>query len=413
MEYGLIGEKLGHSHSPRIHRLLAGYDYQLRELSPQELPAFLEAGDFRGLNVTIPYKQAVVPYCDALGEGARRIGCVNTLVRRPDGTLFGENTDYAGFRYTLARSGIRPAGRRCLVLGTGGTSLTVTRVLEDLGAASVDRVSRRGALNYETVYQRQDAEIIVNTTPVGMYPNNGGSPLDLSRFPGLRGAADVVYNPLKTAFRLQAEALGIPFAGGFPMLAAQARAAAELFTGRPIPGQRLEEVCREVAGEVTNIVLIGMPGSGKSAVGAALAAALGRELLDSDEEIVRRAGRPIPEIFSREGEARFRALESQVLADLGRRSGVVIATGGGAVLRGENLPLLRQNGRLCRLRRDVSLLPVEGRPISQSCGSLSELERQREPFYAAAADWTVDNNGPLEQTADQILKLFREQGGIL
>ena len=164
---------------------------------------------------------------------------------------------------------------------------------------------------------------------------------------------------------------------------------------------------------MTNIVLIGMPGSGKSAVGAALAVALGRELLDSDEEIVRRAGRPIPEIFSREGETRFRALESQVLADLGRRSGVVIATGGGAVLRGENLPLLRQNGRLCRLRRDVSLLPVEGRPISQSCGSLRELERQREPFYAAAADWTVDNNGPLEQTADQILKLFREQGGIL
>ena len=413
MEYGLIGEKLGHSHSPRIHSLLAGYDYRLREIAPADLPAFLAKGEFRGLNVTIPYKKTVMDYCDALGEGARRIGCVNTLVRRSDGTLFGENTDGAGFRYTLERAGIRVSGRRCLVLGTGGTSLTVSRVLEDLGAASVDRVSRRGALNYQTVYSRRDAKIIVNTTPVGMYPHNGERPLDLSRFPGLLGAADVVYNPLRTAFRLQAEALGIPCAGGLPMLAAQARGAAELFTGSPISDERLEEVCRAVSADVTSLVLIGMPGSGKSAVGAALAARLGREFLDSDQEIVRRAGMPIPEIFSREGEAGFRALETQVLGDLGRRSGVVIATGGGAVLRAENLPLLRQNGRICRLLRDVSALPVEGRPISQSCGSLRELERQREPFYAAAADWTVDNSGPLEQTADQILRLLQERGGIL
>ena len=414
MEYGLIGEKLGHSHSPRIHRLLGGgYDYQLREIAPADLPAFLAAGEFRGLNVTIPYKQAVLPCCGELGEGARRIGCVNTLVRRADGTLFGDNTDYYGFCATLRRGGVDPAGRRCLVLGSGGTSLTARQALLDLGAASVDRVSRRGALNYETVYDRQDAEIVVNTTPVGMYPNNGAAPLDLSRVPALRGAADVVYNPLRTAFLLQAEALGVPRAGGLPMLVAQAARAARLFTGRPVEEERTEAVLRQMALELTNLVLIGMPGSGKTTVGRLLAARLNRPFIDADARVAEQAGLPIPEIFRREGEDGFRRRETAVLAELGRGSGAVIATGGGAVLREENWPLLRQNGWICRLRRPVERLATAGRPLSVSLERLRAMEAEREDRYRRFAQYEADNTGPAEDTAGTIAEAFCREGGIL
>lgn len=406
MEYGLIGERLGHSHSPKIHGLLADYDYQLRELSPEELPAFLEARDFRGLNVTIPYKKTVLPWCDALGEGARRIGCVNTLVRRPDGTLFGDNTDYYGFCTTLCRGGVDPKGRCCLVLGSGGTSLTATKALEDLGAASVERVSRSGPLNYENVYDHTEAEIIVNTTPVGMFPNNGSAAVDLSRFPHLKGVADVVYNPLKTAFLLQAEALGIPHAGGLPMLVAQAKRAAELFTVAEISNEKMEAVLRQVKADVTNLVLIGMPGSGKSTLGRLAAELLDRPFLDADTLIAETAGMSIPEIFEKEGEAGFRKRETEALAELGKRSGVVIATGGGAVLRPENLPLLRQNGWICRLRRPVEELPLEGRPLSASPQRLKEMEAEREPYYAAAADWELSNVGKPEELAKELAKAF-------
>lgn len=406
MEYGLIGERLGHSHSPKIHGLLADYDYQLREIFPEELPAFLEARDFRGLNVTIPYKKTVLPWCDALGEGARRIGCVNTLVRRPDGTLFGDNTDYYGFCTTLRRGGVDPKGRHCLVLGSGGTSLTATKALEDLGAASVEQVSRSGTLNYENVYDRTEAEIIVNTTPVGMFPNNGSAAVDLSRFPKLKGVADVVYNPLKTAFLLQAEALGISHAGGLPMLVAQAKRAAELFTGEEISDEKMEAVLRQVKADVTNLVLIGMPGSGKSTLGRLAAELLDRLFLDADSFIVERAGMSIPEIFEKEGEAGFRKRETEALAELGKRSGVVIATGGGAVLRSENLPLLRQNGWICRLRRPVEELPLEGRPLSASPQRLKEMEAEREPYYAAAADWELSNVGKPEELAKELTKAF-------
>lgn len=406
MEYGLIGERLGHSHSPKIHGLLAGYDYQLREISQEDLPAFLEARDFRGLNVTIPYKKAVLPYCDQLGEGARRIGCVNTLVHRPDGTLFGDNTDYYGIRATLNRGGVNPKGRHCLVLGTGGTSLTAIRALEDLGAASVERVSRKGPLSYENVYDRTDTEIIVNTTPLGMYPNNGTAAVDLSRFPNLRGAADVVYNPLKTALLLQAEALGVPRAGGLAMLVVQAARAAELFTGNAIAEERVEAVLRRVKTDVTNLVLIGMPGSGKSTLGRLAARLLSRPFLDADTIIAEKAGMSIPEIFEKEGEAGFRRRETEVLSELGKQSGVVIATGGGAVLRQENLPLLRQNGWICRLRRPVEELPMEGRPLSASLQRLKEMEVEREPYYAAAADEALTNAGEPETLAKQLVKAF-------
>lgn len=409
MDYGLIGARLGHSHSPRIHAALAGYNYQLRELKEEELAGFLTERAFRGINVTIPYKKTVMPFCAELGEGARRIGCVNTIVKRSDGSLYGDNTDYYGFCQTARRAGVTFAGRHVLILGSGGTSLTAFQAAEDLGAASVERVSRSGELNYETVYRREETEIVVNTTPVGMFPKNGERAVDLSRFPRLQGVVDVVYNPLRTAFLLQAEALGVPAAGGLPMLVAQARRASELFTGERIPEERIEAVLREVAAEVTNVVLIGMPGSGKSTVGAALARRLERPFVDADEEIVRRAGRSIPEIFAEDGEERFRTLETEVLSDLGKRSGIVLATGGGAVLFERNLPLLRQNGRIYRITRDVSRLATCGRPLSSSPERLREMERERAPFYERAADVTVSNDGSTAETVAAIMRDLREE----
>lgn len=409
MDYGLIGARLGHSHSPRIHAALAGYNYQLRELKEEELAGFLTERAFRGINVTIPYKKAVMPFCAELGEGARRIGCVNTIVKRSDGSLYGDNTDYYGFCQTARRAGVTFAGRHVLILGSGGTSLTAFQAAEDLGAASVERVSRSGELNYETVYRREETEIVVNTTPVGMFPKNGERAVDLSRFPKLQGVVDVVYNPLRTAFLLQAEALGVPAAGGLPMLVAQARRASELFTGERIPEERMEAVLREVAAEVTSVVLIGMPGSGKSTVGAALARRLERPFVDADEEIVRRVGRSIPEIFAEDGEKRFRALETEVLSDLGKRSGIVLATGGGAVLFERNLPLLRQNGRIYRITRDVSRLATCGRPLSSSPERLREMERERAPFYERAADVTVSNDGSTAETVAAMMRDLREE----
>ena len=406
MEYGLIGVKLGHSHSPRIHGAFFDYNYILRELTAEELPGFLERRDFKGLNVTIPYKQAVIPFCSALGEMARRIGSVNTLVVRPDGSLYGDNTDHYGMCYAIRRAGIDLAGQHVLVLGSGGTSLTARAAAADLGAARITVVSRRGPVDYTNVYDLQDAGAVINTTPLGMFPNNGTSPLDLSRFPRLTGVVDVVYNPLRTALLLQAEALGIPHTNGLDMLVAQAKLAGELFTGGTVSDGKLDAVCREMTAQVTNIILIGMPGSGKSTVGRAVAKALGRTFYDADAVIEERAGRSIPEIFAEEGEAAFRALEHQVLSDLGRRNGVVIATGGGAVCFDRNLPPLWENGRVYCLQRPVDTLPTAGRPLSTSRQRLVEMERERAPFYRRAAQVMVDNSGPLKRTVAAILEDF-------
>ena len=406
MEYGLIGERLGHSHSPKIHKLLFGYDYVLRELEAEDLPSFLGARAFRGLNVTIPYKQAVIPFCDALGEAAERIGSVNTLVVRPDGRLCGENTDYDGMRYALECGKICLEGKHVLILGSGGTCRTARAVAEDLGAEQVTVVSRSGPVDYETAYTLQDAGVVINTTPVGMFPNNGTAPLDLSRFPGLTGVIDVVYNPLQTALLIQAEELGIPHVGGLPMLVAQARRSGELFTGTEVPRERQEAVCREIRGAVTNIVLTGMPGSGKSTVGQAVGKAMGRPFYDADTEIEKRTGMTIPDLFAHRGEAVFRDVEHQILRELGKKSGVVIATGGGAPCFARNLPPLWENGRVYCLRRPLDDLPTDGRPLSASRERLREMAREREPFYRRASQVIVDNSGPLEQTVAEILTDF-------
>lgn len=405
MQCGLLGARLGHSYSPRIHSLLAGYAYDLCEKQPEELADFLKSGRFSGLNVTIPYKKAVIPFCAALSPRAEALGAVNTLVRREDGSLIGHNTDYFGFSYMVEKSGLSVSGKKCLVLGSGGASATACAVLRALDA-HVIVISRSGADNYTNLSRHRDAALIVNTTPVGMYPNTGESPVALSQFPHLEGVLDVVYNPARTRLLLDAEALGIPAMNGLWMLVAQAKESAEWFMGRKIPNGEIPRIHAVLRREMENIILIGMPGSGKSTVGAALAAETGKRFVDADDEIVRSAGMPIPEIFARQGEPGFRALETQVLARLGKESGLVIATGGGCVTRPENAPLLRQNGSVFWLRRALEKLPTEGRPLSQA-GSLREMEAVRTPLYEAFSDHPIDNNAAVSETVRSILEVWK------
>ena len=339
MEYGLIGAKLGHSYSVPIHAQLGDYDYRLYERTEEAFVSLMRRRAFRGLNVTIPYKKLAFELCDALSDVAREVGCVNTVVRREDGSLYGHNTDIGGFIALAKRAGVAVAGRKAVILGSGGTSLTARTACKRLGAREIVVVSRKGPVDYDALYRdHADAEVLINTTPVGMYPKNGEKavdisrlpnltgvldvrPADLSRLPALEGVLDVIYNPDRTALILDAEARGLPCAGGLYMLVGQAREAAELFTGHPIPESETDRIYRLLRGEALNLVLIGMPGSGKSTVGKALAKDMGRPFVDCDGEIERRAGKSIPEIFAREGEAAFRALEAKVIADVGREKG--------------------------------------------------------------------------------------------
>ena len=409
MEYGLIGEKLGHSYSQMIHARLADYRYELKEVAPERLDAFIEARNFRGLNVTIPYKQAVMKHCAELSPEAMEVGSVNTLIVRPDGSLFGHNTDIDGFIYMLRRGEIDPAGAKAVILGSGGTSLTARAALTRLGAREIVTVSRKGPVDYAALYaEHADAEILVNATPVGMYPKNGASPVELDRLPKVRGVADVIYNPEKTALILAAQAKGIPAVSGLSMLVAQAREAAELFAGHAIPAGRVEDIVSEIGAQTLNLILVGMPGCGKSTLGQAVAAALQREFVDCDAEIVRRAGKSIPEIFAQDGEGAFRALESGVLADVCRGHGLVISTGGGAVLREENRDAMRQNGRVCLIRRALALLPRDGRPLSASEDAVARLWEARRAAYETAADFPVENDGTVEEAAEKIREGFYE-----
>lgn len=400
--YGLIGEKLGHSFSPYIHGELGGYGYRLIELDRGELGRFLKRGEFRGINVTVPYKKDVIPYCAWLSPEAQRIGSVNTIVNN-GGLLRGYNTDYYGFVYMLKKAGIEVKGRKTLVLGSGGASLTVRTALHDLGAKDVTVISRSGQDNYGNLERHANAQVIVNTTPVGMYPNVEAAPLSLKIFEKCEAVADIIYNPSRTKLLLDAEARGIPGANGLPMLVAQAKAAAELFLGKNIPDRRIDEFTSVIEKRTKNIILIGMPGCGKTTVGKMLARSLGREFTDTDEIIVRESGRAIPEIFAADGEEAFRGLEHSAIAREAKKSSLVIATGGGAVLREDNREAMRMNSIVVYIRRDISKLPSAGRPLSLA-NPLEELYRRRAPLYEKLADLTVENCASARETADEIIR---------
>ena len=404
MKCGLLGQKLGHSYSPQIHARLGDYAYGLFEKEPGELEAFLRDGDFHGLNVTIPYKKAVIPYLAELSPVAARLGAVNTVVRRPDGSLMGHNTDYFGFRTMVEASGLSPRDKKALVLGSGGASNTAVAVMEELGAQVVV-ISREGANNYQNLYLHADAAIIVNATPVGMYPKVEASPIDLGLFPKLEGVLDLIFNPARTRLLQDAENRGLAAMNGLLMLVAQAKESAEWFTGTAIANERIQAIYGLLRNQMENIILVGMPGCGKSTVARLLAQRTGKEAVDADAEIEKAAGMSIPEIFARGGEAAFRETETRVLAELGKRSGIILATGGGCVTRKENYPLLHQNGQIFWLKRELSQLPTNGRPISQST-DLGQLYKARRPLYEAFADHAVLNHGTPEEAAEAILEYW-------
>lgn len=405
MRCGLLGEKLGHSYSPELHALFADYDYSLLEVQPESLGDFIRTGDFHGLNVTIPYKTTMLTICEHLTETAEEIGSVNTVIRQPDGSLLGDNTDAIGFEGLVWKSRIRILGRKCLVLGSGGASLAVQYVLRNLGASELVVVSRTGEDNYDNLDRHKDAAVIVNATPVGMYPNTAQTPIDLRCFPQCEGVLDLIYNPARTALLQQAEALEIPCMGGLYMLVEQARCAAQLFKGEAIPAIRTKAVYDTMRSRKENRILIGMPGSGKSCIGSVLADRLQMPLVDTDKELEKSFGISVGEYITRNGERAFRREETALLAELGKSAGLVIATGGGAVTRPENYPLLHQNGTIIFLERELSKLPKKGRPLSLR-GSLQDMYTIRLPMYRRFADIMVENDQSPAEVAAKIEELY-------
>lgn len=423
-KYGLIGRTLVHSYSKEIHEALGRYQYQLFSLAEDEMPDFINARDFRGLNVTIPYKKDVIPLCDEVTDLARGIGAVNTLfwknasgagasesISQEDKILVGHNTDYEGFLYAASRAGIDFEGKGVLILGTGGTSLMARRAAADQNAAKIYIASRHPETDPPSGSELQNAgilstvsydqlpeiaasiDVIVNTTPVGTFPNNMQQVIRLKDFPGCQAVIDVIYNPFKTALLLEAEKLGLKYTNGLPMLVAQATAAAGYFLGTPGAFQKENQrIIKAMKQQMGNIVLIGMPGTGKSLIGKLLAELTGKTLQDTDAKIEEEAKMTIPEIFEKEGESGFRDRESAICKKLGKERNLIIATGGGAILRPENVDALRQNGTLVHITRSIDKLPTRGRPLSKNIETLKKIEAQRMPLYKSAADITFRNN---------------------
>ncbi|MFV0413131.1 MAG: shikimate kinase [Oscillospiraceae bacterium] len=408
--YELIGQRLGHSFSKPIHEALGAYAFHLHELPNEEaVRQYLAKRPFAGCNVTIPYKQTVIPLCDEIDERAARIGAVNTLVNR-GGRLTGYNTDYEGFAYMLGRKNISLRGKTVLLLGSGGTCKTAMAVAEDAGAAKIlvaSRAPQKGQLAYQEAAGRADVEVLINVSPAGMFPNNGSCLANPAAFPNLQAVADVVYNPLKTKLLFLAEELGLPTAGGLPMLVEQAVAAARLYTGRAFGQQETERILRDMYSQLVSLVLVGMPSSGKSRLGKAVARKLHKTFVDLDHVLVAEAGKPISAIFEEGGEEAFRAAETRVLAEQSKKAGIVLSTGGGIVTRPENLYYLRQNGIVFYLDRPLSKLQVgRGRPLSKSPEALAEMYRARRPLYEAAADLVVENNASFIQVANKIVEAY-------
>ncbi|MBQ4097964.1 MAG: shikimate dehydrogenase [Clostridia bacterium] len=401
-KFGLIGRTLKHSYSKIIHNHLGDYPYDLYEMESDALESFVKGKSVSGYNVTIPYKTEIIPYLDKVEGVAEEIGAINTVVNK-DGKLIGYNTDFDGMAFMLKKGGISLKDKTVLVLGSGGTSKTANVVCRHLGAKEVFTVSRTGKVNYQNCYDI-NAEVIINTTPVGMFPNNYEKPIDLKRFSRLEGVADVVYNPSLTALTNEAKELGIKHVNGLYMLVAQAKFAAEKFLDKKIDDSVIDDIFNKLVAGKQNIVLIGMPGSGKSTVGKIIAERLGLEFIDTDYEIVKREGRDIPTIFKDDGEEYFRKVEAEVLKDVGKLTGKVIATGGGIVKNIANRYPLRSNGKIFYLKRSVEKLVTDGRPLSKDLETVKKLYAERKEMYEAFADQTVDNDGEIEKTIKGVLE---------
>ena len=389
-KYGLLGAHLEYSYSPEIHSKFGDYQYDLIEIPEEKLKEVVNSPEYDGFNVTIPYKRSVITLCDEVSSEALRIGAVNTIVKE-NGLKKGYNTDYFGFCYMLKRNNIELKGKKCMVLGNGGASAMVQTVMRDQGASEIVVVSRHGEDNYDNLDRHFDSEIIVNATPVGMYPNNGVSLVNVDDFPNLSGAVDLIYNPNKTKFILDATTRGIPACGGLSMLVAQAEKSSELFQHRVIDDEEIDAAIYDIRSELLNVVLIGMPGAGKTFLGRRIAEREHRKFIDLDDLIVEREGMSIPEIFRTKGEDYFRNVETEVLRETCKMSGVVIACGGGIVKRKQNYNRAKQNSRIIWVKRDLDKLDTEGRPISQT-KSVEEIYEARKDLYEAWSDYFIDNN---------------------
>lgn len=412
MRYGLIGEKLGHSFSKIIHEKLADYTYDLIPLSLEELDVFMREKEFSAINVTIPYKETVIPYLDEVDPKAAKMGAVNTVMQR-NGKLFGYNTDYFGFRYMLEHNHIQIAGKKVLVLGRGGASKAVIAVLEDMGAAEIHTIYYKIAedsISYETCYAlHTDAQVIVNTTPVGMYPNSGHTPIDLTPFTNLEAVADVVYNPLRTRLVLDAEEKGCQAIGGLEMLVGQAKYAVEIFLDQSLPEDSIDVVYKDLMAERRNLVLIGMSGCGKSTLGKLAAEKLGKTFVDTDAEIIKRIGMSIADYFAAYGEDSFRKVESEVVQEISTQNNLVISTGGGVIKNPENIRWLKGNGTIIWIQRDPELLESgNGRPLVPDQEAVRRLYKERLPLYTAAAETIIENDGNEEEALQKILTAFEQ-----
>lgn len=412
MEYGLIGEKLGHSFSKDIHGLIGNYDYQLKEIPKGELDAFMTSKDFKAINVTIPYKQDVIPYLDYIDPKAKEIGAVNTIVNK-DGKLHGYNTDFIGLKKLVEFTGINPAGKKVLILGTGGTSKTAAAVASDLGAEKILKVSRTTSettIDYnQAVKDHTDAALIINTTPCGMFPNTDGCPISLDTFTKLEGVVDAIFNPLRSNLVLSAQEKNIPANGGLFMLVLQAVAAAEFFFEKSIPAEKGMEIFKKILGQKQNYVLVGMPGCGKTTLGQMLSKTTGKTFIDSDSCIEEKEGKTCKQVIEEKGIDYFRDIESQVIKELSLKQNLVISTGGGAVLRSENVINLKQSGIILFIDRDIeNIKPTESRPLSNSQDKLKELYDVRYPIYSKAADYIIKNNHKAQDGLEAILKVINK-----
>ncbi len=402
MRIFLIAKKLSHSFSKPIHNELADYSYEYKELEEDELEEFFLKKDFDGLNVTIPYKQTVMKYLDEISPEAKKIGAVNTVLNR-GGKLFGENTDYYGFCYQIKESRADIQGKDAVILGTGGAAKTVMCVLNDMGARSVRQVSSAEIKSGNTE-KYHDAQILVNATPVGMYPDTGVAAVDVNNFPRCEAVLDLIYNPLKTKLILDAQKNGLKAANGLGMLVAQAKKACELFTDSSIKDSEILRIRTLIENQTKNIVLIGMPGCGKSTVGKYLAEKLGREFFDCDDEITKKGETP-SDIIKKYGEEKFRKTESETLSELCKKSGVVIATGGGAVTRECNYDIIRQNATVVFIERDIKRLATNGRPLSQGGEkALLKMYEERYPLYRRFCDFSVKSQRTWQKTTERIIK---------